>query len=376
MQRVAVSWLVWELTHSALFVALSFSLPQVSFVLLGPFVGAVADKINRKFLIIGAQVMMCVGNAGLAVLVYTGSETTWLVILIAMGLGVAMSTYFLSVQAMVFDIVDRKDAMNGLSLWFVGMRAISAVGAIAGGFIIDWVGIWPAFMTASIVYVLAAGTMMLIRHRPKPRTGPTVSVLSDLKDGLRHILGSRELAALLVLTTIAEAFGWGTPSLLAIFASDRVFDVGPRGLGFLNAAFAIGGMVGAAGLAAVGDFRRKGAALAVALVMTAVALAAFSQVPWFALAMVLLIALGAVLAVYDTVNTVLIQGNVGEEMRGRALGAIQIAIGLGPVGPLLMGFAAGFVGVQTAVGMGAAIVLVGAMAVSMAAPGVRRMESG
>ncbi|MBM3944207.1 MAG: MFS transporter [SAR202 cluster bacterium] len=372
MQRVAISWLVLELTDSPFMVALSFSLPQIPYVLIGPFVGAVADRVNRKYMLIGAQVVMCAGTGGLAALVYTESGTVWLVIGIAVVLGVAMSVNFLSMQALVFDIVEPQDRMNGLSLWFVGMRAISAVGALLGGEIIERTGIWPAFMASSIVYALSGITFTLMRYRSKLRTGPVASVMENLKAGLRHMLGSRELASLLLLAAVAEAFGWGIPSLLAIFASDAVYDVGPRGLGILSAAFAFGGMVGSAALAFARDFKRRGLGLTVALAVTSVTLAGFSQAPWFVLAVVLLAALGVVLAAYDTFSTLLVQANVPEGMRGRAFGALQIASGVGPVGPLMMGFMAGFMGVQTAVGAGAAVVL--AVAVLVAAPRVRRME--
>jgi MFS family permease len=374
MQRVALSWLVFELTGSALFVALSYSLPQVSFALLGPFVGALADRVNRKYLLISAVSMMVIGMVGLSLLVYTTSEAIWPVISIAMALGVAMSTYFLCVQVLVLDVVEREDAMNGLSLWWVGMRAVSAIGAVISGVVIDRTGTWPAFMAAAVLFGLAILAISLMRHRPKPRVVRPLAVLPEIKAGFNHIFQARELAVLLLVVLVVEAFAWGTPSLLAIFASDRVFDVGATGLGVLSAAFSLGGMFGAAILANFGDFRQKGVGLFFVALIASIFLVGFSQAPWFPLATVLLAGLGAALAAFDTLNTVLIQGNVADEMRGRALGALQIPVGIAPAGPLLMGFLAGFLGVQAAVSLGAAVVFVVALGVWLIVPKVRRLE--
>ena len=374
MQRIAISWFVLELTDSPLLVALAYSLPQVPYVVLGPFMGAVADRVNRKLMLVGAQAVTCIGTAVLAVLVATDTDAVWLVMFIAVLLGMALSVNFLSVQTIIYDVVGPKDAMNGLSLWFVGIRAVGAAGVLLGGEIIERVGIWPAFVVSSAVYILAGFVFSLLHYKSRTSLEPGISVMENLKLGMRYMLGSRELTGLLVLAAAAEAFGWGVVSLFAIFASDDVFDVGPRGLGIMTAAFAVGGVVGSAALASVRDVGRKGMVLTLALAASAVMLAGFSQADWFALSVVLLAGLGMTLAAYDTLSMLLIQTHVPEGMRGRAIGALQMTSGVGPVGPLMMGAVAGGIGVQTAVGIGAGAILAVGAAVSVVAPKVRAMR--
>ncbi|MBM3947961.1 MAG: MFS transporter [SAR202 cluster bacterium] len=374
MQRIAISWLVLELTDSPLLVALAYSLPQAPYVILGPFAGALADRVNRKLMLVGAQAVTCAGTAVLAVMVATGTDPAWLVMLIAVLLGMALSVNFVSVQTIIYDVVGPKDAMNGLSLWFVGIRGVGAVGALTGGEVIEQVGIWPAFAASSGVYVLAGGVFTLMRYRSRISVEPGASMMENLKTGLRYMLGSRELTSLVVLSTAAEAFGWGVVSLFAVFASDAVFDIGPRGLGIMTAAFAVGGVVGSAALASVRDVGRKGLVLTLAIVAAAVVLAGFSQSDWFALSVVLLAVFGLTLAAYDTLTILLIQEHAPEGMRGRAVGALQVTSGVGPVGPLTMGALAGGIGVQTAVGIGAGVLLAAVGVVSAVVPKVRAMR--
>ena len=252
---------------------------------------------------------------------------------------------------------------------FLG-RAASAVG---GGLLIEAVGTGATFIAAGCAAAAGLVAIAFIRTAagPRQRSG---SVLDNLIAGIRLILGSHIIVTLLVMAMAMEAFGFGMQSLLPVFASEAVFNVGARGLGVMTASVRLGGIAAAVALAVIPELRRRGLVLLVLLALASLFVAGFSQAPAFPLALVVLAFLGMVLFSYDTLQIVVLQQSVPEEMRGRAVGAQVVMFGLGTPGAMALGALSLVVGVQVAVGLGAAVILATAFAVAVAAPRLRALD--
>lgn len=358
MQRTAVAWLVLTLSDSAILVTLAFAVFTAPALVVGPFGGALADRLNRKHLMIGVQLAAAATTLLLALLVIGGLQSLWVVFLMVLLLGGSLPLQFTCGQTLIYDIVGPRNALNGVSLWSVGLRSVGAIGAIVGGVVIEYAGIGTAIAISSGAYVLAAVSTTFIRH-PGP-TGDAQqegSVIDNVLSGFKVVLGSGVLMAVLALAIVAEAFGYGMLSVFPILADEGVYGVGAIGLGIMNGAFGVGGVVGATVLAALPDVVRKGAALIGVMVATGLLLVGLSFSGAFGVAVAVIVGMGAVLATYDALAVLLIQDNAPEGMRGRAMGALVLTFGMGPVGPLSLGVMIDSIGSSAAIGIGAGVVL-------------------
>lgn len=182
-------------------------------------------------------------------------------------------------------------------------------------------------------------------------------------DGLRYVRGEVIIGTLLVMESIISIFG-AYSQMMVIFAKD-IFLMGPEGLGILQSAVGAGSLVGSLALAAIGDIRHKGRLLVASGLVHAASIALFSFCPVFLLALPILFATGASDILFGATRTTIIQMRVREDMRGRVMALSSISMrGVGPLGAFQTGTLATFVGVQTAIALGAAVVvgmLVGAV---------------
>ena len=373
MHRIAAAWLVLELTHSPVYVAAVFALNMAPSVLLGPFSGALADRMSRKWLLAGVHVFAAVTAITTGLLVLADVMNLPLALGLVALFGAGLSLAFTVIQTLTYDIVGRRNVLNGLSLNALGTRMIGAAGALGGGLLIEAAGIGPTFVAAGCAAAAGLLAIAFIRTAAGPRQRGG-SVLDNVVAGIRLMLGSNIIATLLVMALAMEAFGFGMQALLPVFASDAVFNVGARGLGIMMACFRLGGVAAAVALAATGELRRRGLVMLGLLALSSLFIAGFSQAPAFPLALVLLAFLGAVLSSYDTLQNVVLQQSVPEEMRGRAVGAQFVIFGLGPLGPMALGALGLVVGVQVAVGLGAAVTLATALSVAVVATRLRALD--
>ena len=145
LQRLAVSWLILTMTGSAFQVALAFGLYFMPNLLLGSFCGAVADRVNRKALLVAVQSLNLLASMLLTFIVIADVAQVWSVLGIALLFGIGMSFGIPTTQALVYDVVGPRDAHNAIALQSVVMRFVGAIGAVAGGILIETVGFGAAF---------------------------------------------------------------------------------------------------------------------------------------------------------------------------------------------------------------------------------------
>ena len=374
LQRVSVSWLVLRLTDSPIFVALAFGMYFVPSFFLGPFTGTIADRANRKTLLVAVHTVSFVASLVLATLVYIDAVQVWAVLTVVLFIGIGISFMMPSVQTLVYDVVGPRDAQNGIALLPAAFKLVGIVGAVVGGILVETVGMGSAFLAAAAANGVGVLTISLMRYRPATQPAATESMVANLVAGFRFFARSPTLISVVGMTMIVEGLGYGSLGLLPIFADRGVLDVGASGLGIMNGAIGLGGMVGALTIASLGELRSKGRVLLVVFLIYGLFVGGFSQSNVFVLSLVLLACWGVVQGIYNTTGVILMQQHVPNEMRGRAMGAWAVCVGMDPFGALFLGFLATYMGVQNAVGLAGGLILVSAVVVTGAVPRIRALN--
>jgi len=199
------------------------------------------------------------------------------------------------------------------------------------------------------------------------------SVIHQIWEGFRYFGSNGGIASLLVAAMVAEAFGFGALSLLPFFADEDFLDVGSKGLGVMNAAVGLGGGIAGLMLAIFARQGRRGLILALAFIMYGVFIGIFSRSDIFLFSFAALLGFGFAAGTFDMTLVVLLQSNVPDQMRGRVMGAWTLAIGMGPVGALILGVLGENFGVRNALGVGSLILLGSSLSVAFLLPYVRRL---
>ncbi len=372
MQRIAVSWLVLTTTGSAFLVALSFGLYFLPNLLLGPFSGAVADRLNRKRLLVAVQSLNVMASLILMMMSVSDFDQTWLVLLIALVFGIGMSFGIPTTQVLVYDLVGARDARNGIALQSVVMRSVGAVGAVVGGVLIETLGFSATFLAAACCYGLGLVAISVIGYRPIELPAGAESVFFKLIEGFSFFFRDRLLTIMLVMAMLMEAFGYGAVSLLPVFAGEDVLNVGSGGLGVMNGALSIGAAFGALYIGASAESMKMNMKLLFSFLFCGLLTVAYSQSGLFLLSVVLLAGFGLAEGLFTTLVVLLLQQNVPDRMRGRVMGAWTFCIGMGPIGAMLIGYLAEIIGVQHAVGISGALLVLATLIVAVAVPVLRK----
>lgn len=372
MQRLVVGWLILKLTDSAVFLAMAFAARALPNLLLGAFGGTVADRLDRKRLVMGVQFSSAGLSLAMGTLVLTQEVNPWQVIAFSFFYGAVQSFDIPSRQALVYDLTGREVLMSALSLNEIGRRFTAVLGPLLSGVLIEAIGIGRVFLWMSAMSALGMLAIGAVRTPPAEIRARQEAVLRNLIEGVKAIGRNQVTATLLLLTMACEVFAFSYAALMPIFAAD-VLHLDASGYGYLTAAVGLGAVTGAVGLASLGDYRHKGWLLTGAFLLFGIFLLAFSFSTWLGLSLVLLVGVGVASCAFDTLQQTLLQANVPEEMRGRAIGAWVLAIGTGPLGTMYLGLMAGQIGAPLAVGLNGALVAAMALGVLVGLPRIRRL---
>jgi len=360
MQRLTIGWLVLDETGSVFLTALSFAVRSAPNVVFGLIGGALADRLDRRRLLIISAIIKTGISVGLGALVLTGHVQIWAVLTLVAISGITMTFEIPATQALVVDLVGRQNAANGIALFSVATRSVGAVASMTGGVLIALLGPGPVFLVGTVAFAAGGLVVGTVRAASGARPPADGNVLSGALEGLRVMLGLPVVAALLALAILTEIFGFSFQSVMPAVA-DRVLGVGPTGLGALTAMTGFGGLVGSIAITALADFPRRGLLLIGVTVGYGMALLMLAASSTFPLSLAIALGVGVMAAGVDSLQWALLQANVPDEMRGRAMGGWVFAIGFGWLGALELGALSEALGVQVAMAInGAALAAVGA----------------
>lgn len=349
MQQVAMSWLVYRLTDSALLLgAISFCSQFPSFV-MAPFAGALADRWNRYRMVAVAQALAMAQAVILAVLVITGTVAVWHLMALAVVMGLINGIDVPARQSLLVELVEgRDDLPNAIALNSSLFNAARLVGPALGGLLIGLVGEGPVFVINAVSYVAVIGALAAIHIDVEPREA-TGSFLSHVSEGFSYAWRVEPIRDLLIVLGVVSLVGIPYVVLFPVFARD-VLGGDASTLGLLTSCAGLGSLMGALTLASRRSIRRLGRLIAIAAGTFGVSLIGFALSQTLLLSCLFVTVTGfAIMLTTASINTVL-QTLVQDEMRGRIMSLYTMAfVGMTPVGGLVGGAIATRVGAPVAV---------------------------
>lgn len=377
MQMMARSLLIYRLTGSAAILGAMAFAHAIPMVLLSFFGGVIADRMQKKYVIIAGQVGSAVVSLGVALTLTLGylsverAGSWWILIVASIFQGTVMGLMMPSRQAIIREIVSTEQLMNAVSLNIMGMNAIRLFAPALTGFLID------AFDFQAVYYVMTASYLMavvFIAFMPPTSTITTrsSSALADIKGGLKYSRHEITILLLLVFSLFVVILSMPYFLLMPIFADD-ILKVGATGMGWLMSISGIGAIIGSITLASLPN-KKRGVMLFASSVILGLALVSFSFSSSWYLSLALMVVVGLGQAGRMTLSNTLLQYYVADEYRGRVMSIYMMQFGLSSFGTFAAGLLAEAVGVQWAVG-GFAMVLVLLSILALAfIPRIRKLD--
>lgn len=365
-RSAAQQWLVFRMTGSETLLSWVSAASLLPIPLLAIPAGALADRVDKRKMLLWIQVGEMALSATLAALVVTGLVVPVHVLAIAAGMGILMGFEMPCRQAFIVEMVGKSGLRNAVALNSVMFNLALVLGPAIGAQMMSSFGMASVFVFDTVSFVAAIVGFALIALPPRPPVHPEPTG-EALLAGLRHVVRDRVVRTLLLLLALAMVFGWSYASLLAAYARD-VLHTGERGYGWLFASSGLGAILGAVWVAGHSSARPSRVILGSLMAFAAsLAVAAFARdLP---LAIIARTAAGfAMIAFFATANTA-IQMSVPDAIRGRVMALWTMVFGASlPLGQLAMGAFAGRVGTPAAFGVGASVVFLGTLAVAIARP--------
>jgi MFS family permease len=374
MAVVGLSWQLYEITGSAAslgLIGLCRFLPLLIFSLGS---GVLADAIDRRRLMLCSQTAMCLLASMLALATWRGGISAPLIYLIVTLLATASTFDGPARQALIPNLVPREHLSNALSLNIIVWQLATIVGPTLAGLLIAWRRSADAvFALDALSFGAVIISLLLIRVRRVAGERQPVSLRAAL-DGLRFVRGTPILFWTMALDFVATFFA-GAMTLLPIFAKD-ILAVGPQGLGLLYAAPSIGAVLTGLIMAYIGNVRRQGWTILIAVALYGLCTAIFGISRSFWLSCLMLAGLGAADTVSMVIRNTLRQHLTPDNLRGRMVSVNQIFFAGGPqLGEIEAGLVAQVFGAATSVWTGGLACVIAVALVALGVPQLRRYSS-
>ena len=243
------------------------------------------------------------------------------------------------------------------------------LGAIGGGPLFKSLGLGAS---SEIFSVLGALVLLFTKTVPRKITSGPSSVWGNLKDGVIIIGKNQVVRILMMMAIVCEILGFSYQVLLPVFARD-ILNVGAIGLGMFNTVQAVGGLLAGLSLASLGNYPHKGRLMLGIFLLFGIFLILFAQSPWYSTSLLLVGIVGAIGAAFDSMQHIMLQLNVTDEQRGRAMGIWQLCMGFGPVGHLSVGAIAVAIGSQLTLSINGVAIIVLFFLVLVLVPRLRKI---
>jgi MFS family permease len=351
MQTTAQSWLVLVLTGSATDLGLVVALQTLPMLLLGPYGGVIADRVDKRRLMVVLQSLMGIQALVLAVLTLTHHVTFLEVCILAVVLGLNNCFENPSRQAFVLEMVGPKDLRNAVSLNSTLVNAARAVGPAVAGILIATVGEgWCFMINAASFIAVVASLLTMDRSQLKP-SKPTARARGQLREGFRYVARTPQLGIPLLMMGLVGMLAYEFQVTLPVFAK-QVFHGGAETYGIMTAAMGIGAVAGGLMTAARGKTGMRAMVLAALAFGAVMAFAAVS--PELAVAFVALAMVGYASVSFLSMANSTLQLSTEPQMRGRVMALWSVAFqGSTPVGGPAIGWICAAAGARAGLGVGA-----------------------
>ena len=337
MQIVAQGWLVYRLSHSAFLLALDQFLAGLPIFLFSLIGGVIADRVERRKILLGSQYVQMASAGILTVLVATGQVHVWHILCLSFVSGFAQAFGGPAYQALIPTLVERDDMPNAIALNSIQFNVAVMVGPALGGQTLAKLGETWCFGLNAVSFLAPIISLSIISTRFLPeKTGE--SILSSLKQGIQYARKQSSMEALIVLAFCMTALAMPMRTYFPVFVKD-IFHRGPETYGNLLALMGLGSIIGSLAVAGAGNMRNKGLVALSSLILLGIGISGFALSKSLLFSgSILILAGAAMMAVFATVNS-LVQLITSNEMRGRVMSVYNFAFRGGmPMGNLISGW--------------------------------------
>ncbi len=361
VQRIAVQWLTWELTHSPTWLGIIAFADFFPNIVMAPLAGALADRMDRLKAI---RLYMWISGAitsAMAALVLAGLMDITLLLILVLANGTAMAFNYPVRLSIIYALVDRETLTSAIGINAITFNIARIGGPALAGFIILYWGVGPAFVFTAVSDVLFIAALHAISlredSRPKRERRPARDIPGEILEGFRYARAHPGIGPLLIILLATTLFARPFNDLFAGFADD-VFGRGADGLAWLTGMLGLGAFIGSLFLAQRSGMEGLTKMLVASVLIFAVALIGFTATDIFWFACLCTGVAGLSVVIVGVAEQTLLQGAVDSAMRGRILSLYTlIARGFPSIGALLMGTAASYVGLRLPVFLGALLCL-------------------
>ena len=337
MQIVAQGWLIYRLSHSAFLLALDQFLGGIPIFLLSLIGGVVADRVERRRILLGSQYIQLASAALLTLLVATGLVHVWHILCLSFVSGFAQAFGGPAYQALIPTLVDREDMPNAIALNSIQFNLAVTIGPALAGVALARLGEKWCFGLNAISFLAPIAALWMITARFLPQK-TTDSMFSSLKQGIKFVRQQGSMEALILLAFLMTALSMPLRTYFPVFVRD-IFRRGPETYGQLLSLMGVGSICGSLTIAGLGNIRHKGRIALVMLICLGAGISGFALSKSLPASYVMVVLVGfSMMAVFATVNS-LVQLITTEEMRGRVMSVYNCAFRGGmPMGNLVSGW--------------------------------------
>lgn len=349
METVALGIFVFELTGSPFWVAIVGFMRMIPMFILGPTIGLVSDRVNRKLLLGTSMVLLAAVYGLMGVLVVTERIELWHILVGATLAGVMWSTDFPVRRAMIGDAVGPDGISTAIGIDMASSNFSRVIGPLGAGAFLATLGIQAAYFTGAILFAFGSLLAFTLPHvAPLPRKTSDGGYFTNLVEGLKHVQADRVITVTLIITIVMNIFGFPYQIMVPVIGVESL-EIGPLLIGILLATEGMGATMGSLVIALKarpGGFTKIYAYGSLAFLG---AILAFSLSPSFLFALPILLIGGFSMAGFATMQSIIVITSTPVEIRGRVLGVLAASIGTGPFGALIVGGLAVWWGASNAV---------------------------
>ncbi len=374
MQQIAMSWLVYRLTGSALLLGVVGFCAQIPSFLLSPFAGVLADRVRRRRLLMCTQTLSMLQAFVLAALILTGAVRIWHIILASIFIGMVNAFDIPARHSFFVEMIEKKeDLSNAIALNSSMFNGARLIGPAIAGALIAVLGEGLCFFFNGVSYLAVLWALAIMKLKPAEAAATRNPVLHELREGFSYVLGYTPIRILLMMLALLSLAGMPYTVLMPVFAG-KVLHGGVHTYGFLMTASGLGAFVSAVFLASRKTVLGLGRIIAIASALFGFALIAFAQSRNILVSLVALSIAGfAAITQVAACNTIL-QTITDDDKRGRVMSFYSMSfMGMAPFGSLLAGALAGRIGAPDTIMIGGMTCMAGSMFFCLKLPAIRGM---
>ncbi|MFB3925703.1 MAG: MFS transporter [Syntrophales bacterium] len=373
MQQIAMSWLVYRLTNSALLLGIVGFSTQIPVFLFASIAGVYADRWNRYRILVVTQTLSMIQALILSFLTLTGAIHVWYIIVLGIFLGVINAFDAPARQSFVIELIEKtEDLGNAIALNSLMFNGARLIGPAVAGLLIGLLGEGVCFLINGISFLGIIIALLAMKIPKKKRIVRTSHVWQDFREGYSYAFGFAPIRYILLQLGLMSFMGMSYVVLMPIFARD-VLHGGPHTLGFLMTASGLGALAGSIYLASRQTILGLGRLIVCASAVFGVGLIAFSlsKILILSLSMMLIAGFGMIVQMASS-NTIL-QNIVEEDKRGRVMSIYAMAfIGMAPLGNLFAGSLASWIGAPNTLIVSGAACIIGSLIFAVNLPQIRK----